>query len=232
MTTKSKAQMRAMTNSHPVVDPASLPDELNRMPDAMFQSPYFLDACTILRAHFSDDPAVFVDGNTIVCYNPDNLDDRGYPDCYIAFDVEADAIYWQNGYLTWQVGKAPDFVLEIASKSTYHRDLTAKRELYERIGVKEYWRFDPSGGDFYGRPLAGERPVNGAFEEIAVGVNADGLESGSSDLLSLCIQDKRFLFYNPLTRSYLRNLDESNAARLDAEARIRELEEELLHLRQ
>ena len=78
----------------------------------------------MLRAHFSSAPDVFVEGNTIVCYNPDNLNDRVLPDCYVAFGVAPAAIYEQNGYLIWEVGKAPDFVLEIGSVSTVRRDLT------------------------------------------------------------------------------------------------------------
>ena len=38
---------------------------------------------------------------------------------------------------------APDLVVEIHSPSTARRDLTAKRELYARHGVKEYWPIDP-----------------------------------------------------------------------------------------
>ena len=38
---------------------------------------------------------------------------------------------------------APDLVVEIHSPSTAQRDLTAKRELYARHGVKEYWPIDP-----------------------------------------------------------------------------------------
>ena len=38
---------------------------------------------------------------------------------------------------------APDLVVEIHSPSTAQRDLTIKRELYSRHGVKEYWPIDP-----------------------------------------------------------------------------------------
>ena len=246
MTTKS-IPSGAMTNALPIIDPRDLPGELNQMPDAMFQRPNFTDALTVLENYYKDDPTVFVDGNTVVCYNPDNLNDRVFPDCYIAFGVEAGAIFAQNGYLIWQVGKAPDFALEIASPSTARRDITDKRDLYERIGVKEYWRFDPSGGDYYGASLAGDRLVSGAYEPIGLEINPDGLVSGYSPLLglSLCVQEgmhpiadsvrmNRLLFYNPEVGDYIRNLaaaqDDLDAAQDDlaaAHARIRELEAEL-----
>ena len=65
-----------------------------------------------------------------------------------------------NTYLLWEVGKAPDFVLEIGSKSTANADLVRKRELYAELGVGEYWRYDATGGEFYGEPLVGERLVD------------------------------------------------------------------------
>lgn len=37
---------------------------------------------------------------------------------------------------------APDLVMEILSPSTQYYDLTKKKELYERFGVREYWIVD------------------------------------------------------------------------------------------
>jgi len=37
----------------------------------------------------------------------------------------------------------PDLVAEILSASTAHQDLTRKKRLYERHGVREYWVVDP-----------------------------------------------------------------------------------------
>jgi Uma2 family endonuclease len=44
-----------------------------------------------------------------------------------------------------QVSGAPDLVVEILSASTYHYDVGAKREGYERYGVGELWLLDPYG---------------------------------------------------------------------------------------
>ena len=68
-----------------------------------------------------------------------------------------ESIERNNTYRLWEVGKAPDFVLEIGSASTAEADLGRKRELYAELGVAEYWRYDATGGEFYGDPLVGER---------------------------------------------------------------------------
>jgi len=65
------------------------------------------------------------------------------------FDVvEPDLLYLSRKRLAeietspWVRG-APSLVVEIGSPSTRKRDATAKRRLYERFGVEEYWIVDP-----------------------------------------------------------------------------------------
>ena len=41
------------------------------------------------------------------------------------------------------IAGAPDFVVEILSRSTRKRDITVKLHTYEKFGVKEYWVIDP-----------------------------------------------------------------------------------------
>ena len=76
--------------------------------------------------------------------------------------VEPDLLFVSNeraGIITrLNIQGAPDLVVEIHSPTTAQRDLTAKRALYARSGVREYWPVDPeaktvrvlllSGGDF------------------------------------------------------------------------------------
>ena len=61
--------------------------------------------------------------------------------------LEPDLLFVANERLNI-IGKnriygAPDWVCEILSPSTRKRDLTEKRELYFKYGVKEYWIVDP-----------------------------------------------------------------------------------------
>ena len=48
---------------------------------------------------------------------------------------------------SWRVGKsgpAPHVVFEIGSEETWNKDLTEKPEKYARMGVQEYFAYDPN----------------------------------------------------------------------------------------
>ena len=199
------------------------PDEPEPLPDAMYQYPVFEEILGILGAHLNSlypPEEVFRSSNTFICYNPSNLNVRVGPDFYAAFGVDAPAIERRKLYLPWEVGKPPDFVLEVGSESTAENDLVGKRRTYAQIGVAEYWRYDRTGGDFYGQPLAGERMVNGVYQPIELTTEPDGVLKGYSPVmrLSLCCQGDMLTFYYPETGEYLRNLPAEKAARLAAEA--------------
>ncbi len=73
-----------------------------------------------------------------------------------------------RSYRTWEVG-APAWVLEILSYRTWKDDVGDKRALYARLGVKEYWFYDPEGvqlPDAAGT-LRGFRLRAGVYEAIA-----------------------------------------------------------------
>ena len=154
--------------------------------DGMLQNPIIEDLASILRLHFKPRAdSVLVSGPTFILYDIDDPNARIAPDCYVVFGVDAHAIVGHNSYRVWQWGKPPDFALEIASESTALNDVTTKRDIYARIGALEYWRFDPSGGELYGEPLAGERLVDGIYEPYPIHTDADGDIWAHSEALNL-----------------------------------------------
>ncbi|HEU5432296.1 MAG TPA: Uma2 family endonuclease [Thermomicrobiales bacterium] len=60
------------------------------------------------------------------------------------------------------INGAPDLVVEILSPGTRARDLGAKRDLYARSGVREYWLVDPEARTIVMLTLRG-----GRYEEIS-----------------------------------------------------------------
>ena len=144
----------------------------------------------------------------------------------VAFGVDPAAIFERNGYVISEVGKPPDFVLEVASESTGRRDYTTKRAIYAEYGVAEYWRFDRTGsGQYHDRPLSGDRLVNGRYEPIPLNTGADGVIRGYSPVLGLELHwdAGQLRFYDPAAGDYLRDLQEAEAlvARLRAQLRRR-----------
>ena len=177
----------------------------------------------LLRDHFSVRPNTVVDTGGFVFYDPDDLiRGRVRPDVYVVFGVDTESILERDGYVIHEAGKPPDFALEVASISTRRRDTGAKRILYARIGIGEYWRFDPTGGRHYGYPLAGDILADGAYQPLDLTLEDDGMLWGYSQTLDLCLcaKDRRLLYYDRKSGSYLRSVGEERAAhRLTASER-------------
>lgn len=157
------------------------------------------------------------------------------PDFLIAFDVDPDLYWEQNGYVISDQGKPPDFVMEVASKSTAANDLGPKREEYAALRIPEYWRYDNTG-EFYGVGLAGDRLVGDHYEPIEITEIAPGVLQGESQVLNLWLRWERGVhqlgWYDPATGEHILNFD-SVQQQLDAERAARQaLEAELRRLRE
>ena len=158
------------------------------------------------------------------------------PDLMVAFNVNRAQAVEQNGYSIQNQGKPPDFVLEIASVRTAENDYTNKRRDYANFGIPEYWRFDPTKGKRYDAPLAGDLLVNGEYQPIEiVEISPDHLH-GYSGILNLyvCWDHGKLRWYDPAAGQHLMTFAEEREGRIAeregreaAEARVRELEEEL-----
>jgi len=86
-----------------------------------------------------------IGGNQFLYYNPANKRDNLSPDVYVALDVAPGS---REAWFTWEEGKAPDIVFEIASPSTWRQDVSTaprgKLTLYGQLGVREYYVYDPA----------------------------------------------------------------------------------------
>ncbi len=164
---------------------------------------------------------------------PTNM--RRVPDLLIAFDADPELYRENNGYIVSEQDKPPDFVLEIAFPSTGREDTTGKRDYYASLGIPEYWRFDETGLS-HGTRLAGDRLVDGVYQPLSIETLADGSLQGYSAVLNLSLrwENGQLGWYDPTTGRHIPTFDDERnraeqeqAARLAAEARVRELEAEL-----
>lgn len=167
------------------------------------------------------------------------------PDILVAFGVGE---RMRDSYVIWREGKAPDFVMEVASKSTWRRDRHEKPALYAALGVAEYFLYDPVGGylepRLQGQVLRGAK--RGALRSERLGNGAWGLRS---EVLGLCAylreSQQALRWYDPVAGKDLEDYDEIHddrdrlaaarkkevAARRAAEAEVTELRVQVRRLR-
>ena len=214
MTTRSTLRPQIADYAHlePLPDPEREPD--------MQQSEGIISFHVILRTFFSHRDDVLISGEGYLRHEATNNAERLAPDCVVAFGVNAEGIIARNGYVISEVGKPPDFVLEVASRSTGRRDYTVKREGYAGYGVQEYWRFDHTGGRFHDAPLAGDTLIDGKYERLEIHEEDDGMLWGHSAVLGLdlCWDDGKLRFREPLTGEFLPTPEELQSERDSAEA--------------
>ena len=196
------------------------------LPDGEFQAPLYREIVSTLQTHFKALTNARVNGDTFIYYQEGDPRRRVAPDCYVSFDVSPQTIERHNNYRLWEVGKPPDFVLEIGSPSTAATDLVEKRGLYARLGIAEYWRYDSTGGDYYGEPLVGEYLLEGEYRRFELKREPDDTVWAHSPALNLdlCWDSGRLRFYDPAAREWLLNQEEEQAAK-EAEQAAKEAEQ-------
>ena len=202
-----------LSHLEPLPDPPREPD--------MQQQEWIFTFSAELKLFYANRDDVLVAGEGFLRHDPYNQDERFAPDCIVTFGVNPGNIVSRNGYVISEVGKPPDFVLEVASRSTGRNDYTVKRRGYARYGVGEYWRFDHTGGRFHDAPLGGDVLVDGEYRRLPIHEDADGLIWGHSHTLGLdlCWDDGALRIRNPATSEFLPTpvevLAERNAARVE-----------------
>jgi len=80
---------------------------------------------------------------------------RVAPDVMVIFDVAAGG---RDNYKMWEEQQVPSVIFEVTSPKTQEQDQHSKRDLYEQMGVAEYWLFDPKG-EWIAEQLRGYRLI-------------------------------------------------------------------------
>ena len=188
------------------------------------------ETVSTLRIWFQDRPDVYVAGDMLVYYRMNDNRASIAPDVYAVFGVSGN--HPRDSWIVWREGKAPDFVLEIASPSTWQRDATEKRDIYAGMGVTEYWRFDPTG-ECFTPALAAEMLNDGEYGPMSLTTDDNGILWGHSEVLGLdiCVlPGLDFRLYDPVGGQWLRTHQEEATARLSAEAEVHALRERIQEL--
>ena len=206
-------------------------------PDLVFQEQSISYTLLALRAALRHRPEVYVSGYTLV-YDAGPQGEEGRrspvwvaPDVLVAFGVGG---HNRLSYVIWQEGKPPDFVLEVASVSTWRRDRDEKPALYESLGVGEYLLYDPVGGPLEPR-LQGHVLRGGRYQRLEVERLPNGEPGLRSEVLGLWAYlrgpGQALRWHDPATGKDLEDHEEVVAAREAAEAEVAELRAQLRRLR-
>ncbi len=190
-----------------------------------------------LEQRYRDDPQVYVSADLLLYYVEGDNRKSVAPDVLVTFGVPKGN---RRSYLLWEEGKPPDVVFEFASEGTWRADVSWKRGLYQGLGVREYFLFDPLAehlkpllqgyrleGEVYVRLMSlpgGEQGVMGLVSQV-LGLELWARPNGGEGMPYV------LRLYDPKTGTWLPTPAEEAEARRAAEARIAELQAELERLR-
>ena len=189
-----------------------------------FQYTAMAETTSTLRVWFSGRTDVYVASDMLMYYRMNDNETRLAPDIYVVLGAAGN--HRRRNWLVWREGKAPDFVMEIASPSTWERDAVEKREIYASMGVTEYWRFDPTGEHFTPE-LVGETLVEGQYQALQLEKDGEGRIWGRSTVLGLDIYvlpGLELRLYDPSGAQWLLTPQESEEARAAAVVALQESE--------
>jgi Uma2 family endonuclease len=249
----------------PVPLPGTVEDPLYPSWDGkpMGETDFHSAAILVLREALEDFYAaagrtdVYVASNILLYYEQGVRNARRDPDVLVALGTSP---HRRRSFRVWEEGRLPDVVFEIASENTHAEDTGDKFQVYQGLGIREYFLFDPEGA-FYDTPLMGYhlvrgryarlRPVEGAAlpsRRLGAWLVAQGgelrlIDPATREMVPTrrerieqadeerdLAQEERDLARSEQREERLARLRSERAARR-AEERVRELEDELRRLR-
>ncbi|MGE0130428.1 MAG: Uma2 family endonuclease [Blastocatellales bacterium] len=185
-----------------------------------------LEVIFALSNLFRNDPNAYVSGNLFIYYDKANPKRNIAPDVFFVRGVPKGD---RRVYFLWEEGVAPQVVIEISSEHTWKDDVFKKFHTYEKLGVHEYFIFDPTSDYIKGSPLIGFRLEDGEYVEMEL--VDDRLHSDELGL-DLVIAENTLRLFNPGTGKFLLTTDEEAEARMRAEAEVEKLRAEIELLKQ
>jgi Uma2 family endonuclease len=187
----------------------------------------------VLRPWFGRREGVHVAANMLLYYERGNPSAVRGPDVMVSKGVRGKHL--RRSFRTWEEGVAPAVIIEVTSLSTKDEDEFEKPAVYARIGVKEYFLFDPIGE--YLRPrLRGFRLVKGVYVpmKLRAGERLSSRELDldfSVDAHLLRVIDRKTGRRLPTGEEYQEQLKLARAEARKAKRRSAELEAEIARLR-
>lgn len=168
----------------------------------------------------------YVGCDLLVYFTPGQVFDVCVPDVFVALGAQPG---FRRTFKTWVEGRPPTVVFEVTSQSTRREDEVFKPQTYARIGVSEYFLYDPTG-DYLTPPLFGYRLLGEDRGPIAP--DANGAIHSQELGLKFRLEDQRLIVADAASGQVLLTDAEAAEARAEAaEEEIRRLKVELNKLK-
>jgi Uma2 family endonuclease len=198
-----------------------------------------VDLFHALSRRYAEVPDVYVWFNMLLYFVQGDPSACVAPDVFLVRGVDK---HERRTYKVWEEGRAPSLVCEVTSKSTRDEDVVTKKGVYERLGVEEYFLFDPLG-EYLKPRLQGYRLFGGRYQGLAP--QPEGSLWSQTTGLRLVPEGRRLRLWDRETdeplpwseedavarRAAEREAEHERRLREAAEQRTRVLEEELARLR-
>lgn len=184
----------------------------NYMPEGIIHFLLNVNIASTLWTYFANRTDVKVFGDLMLYYIEGNPKKFVSPDIMVCFGLEESPT---QVYKLWEEKIVPSVIIEIASETTWKDDLYRKYDLYEVLGVKEYYIYDVEH-KFMPQPLFAFSLKNGEYESVTV---EDGRVFSKALNLQLVNTGETLRFFNPETSEFLMTMKEIKAEneRLKAE---------------
>ncbi len=174
------------------------PAELEKeMGETAFHFKFIRLLSALLESFFLSRSDVLTAANMMVYFDKGSINKWLAPDIFVCFGVENTL---RRSFKTWEEGVFPQIVFEIASESTFEKDLGEKRLSYARLGVEEYYLLDPER-EYLPSPLMAFRRENGRLVSVNIEDNR-----AFSPIMNLEIIDtgKSFRLFDPERKEFLK----------------------------
>jgi Uma2 family endonuclease len=160
---------------------------------------------------------VYVTGNLLMYYEEGDPSHFVVPDAMVVKDCEPGR---RRTYKIWEEQRVPCAVIETTSRSTKREDWSYKTQLYEKLGIREYFLYDPTA-DYLRPPLQGYRLADEKYAPIVA--EAGGRLHSEELGLWLQLEDSDLVLVDNLTGE--RQLTEAEAAQAEVARLRRKLDE-------
>ena len=174
-----------------------------------------VDLIHALDTRYEDRPDVYVAGDLLLYYV---RGDRRAVVCPDVFLVEGVAKGLRRSYKLWEEGRAPSLVIEVTSASSRREDVE-KKVVYARLGVEEYFLFDPLR-EYLAPSFQGFRLHKGVYR--AIEPDAEGALTSGTTGLKLRREGVHLRLVDPATGEALPTSKEEHRLRLQVERRAAE----------